>query len=134
MTATVTAPDSDLNSESEPGALVDSDQVGVANEAIVEEVEMGAKKTAIFPANKALEYLSLGLVGEAGEVANKVKKIIRDKKIDVDIGGEIGDVLWYCAMLADYLDVDLGTIMENNINKLQSRKSRGVLGGSGDKR
>ena len=98
------------------------------------QYQIEAKKTAIFPANKALEYLSLGLVGEAGEVANKVKKIIRDKKIDVDIGGEIGDVLWYCAMLADYLDVDLGTIMENNINKLQSRKSRGVLGGSGDNR
>ena len=93
-----------------------------------------AKKTAIFPANKALEYLSLGLVGEAGEVANKVKKIIRDKKIDGDLSGEIGDVLWYCAMLADYLDVNLGKIMENNLDKLRSRKERGVLGGSGDKR
>ena len=93
-----------------------------------------AKKTAIFPANKALEYLSLGLVGEAGEVANKVKKIIRDKKIAVDVASEIGDVLWYCAMLADYFDADLGKIMEDNINKLHSRKSRGVLGGSGDKR
>ena len=68
------------------------------------------------------------------KLLTKLKKIIRDKKIDVDIGGEIGDVLWYCAMLADYLDVDLGTIMENNINKLHSRKSRGVLGGSGDNR
>ncbi len=93
-----------------------------------------AKKTAIFPADKALEYLSLGLVGEAGEVANKVKKIIRDKKTDVDVAGEIGDVLWYCAMLADYFDVDLGKIMEDNIDKLQSRKKRGVLGGSGDSR
>ena len=68
------------------------------------------------------------------KVANKVKKIIRDKKIDVDVASEIGDVLWYCAMLADYFDVDLGKIMEDNINKLHSRKSRGVLGGSGDKR
>ena len=98
------------------------------------QYQIEAKKTAIFPANKALEYLSLGLVGEAGEVANKVKKIIRDKKIEGDLRGEIGDVLWYCAMLADYLDVDLGTIMENNIIKLHSRKSRGVLGGSGDNR
>ena len=79
-------------------------------------------------------YPALGLCGEAGEVANKVKKIIRDKKIDVDIGGEIGDVLWYCAMLADYFDANLGKIMEDNINKLQSRKSRGTLGGSGDNR
>ena len=98
------------------------------------QYQIEAKKTAIFPANQALEYLSLGLVGEAGEVANKVKKIIRDKKIDVDIANEIGDVLWYCAMLADYLDVNLGKIMEDNINKLQSRKERGVLGGSGDNR
>lgn len=96
--------------------------------------QLEAKKTAIFPPDKALEYLSLGLVGEAGEVANKVKKIIRDKKIDADISGEIGDVLWYCAMLADYLDVNLGKIMENNLDKLRSRKERGVLGGSGDRR
>ena len=93
-----------------------------------------AKKTAIFPADKALEYLSLGLVGEAGEVANKVKKIIRDKKLNVDVGGEIGDVLWYCAMLADYFDINLGKIMEDNLYKLSDRKTRGTLQGSGDSR
>ena len=96
-----------------------------------------AKTTAIFPADHALEYLTLGLVGEAGEVANKIKKIFRDKKIfktDVEVADEIGDVLWYCAMLADYLDVDLGKIMENNLEKLSSRKKRGTLGGSGDRR
>ena len=47
---------------------------------------------------------------------------------------EIGDVLWYCAMLADHLGSDLGKIMEGNLEKLQSRKQRGVLGGSGDRR
>ena len=96
-----------------------------------------AKTTAIFPPERALEYLTLGLVGEAGEVANKIKKVIRDKKIfrsEVEIASEIGDVLWYCAMLADYLDTNLGKIMEDNIDKLQSRKSRGTLGGSGDQR
>ena len=96
-----------------------------------------AKTTAIFPPERALEYLTLGLVGEAGEVANKIKKVIRDKKIfrsEVEIASEIGDVLWYCAMLADYLDTNLGNIMEDNIDKLQSRKSRGTLGGSGDRR
>jgi len=109
------------------------------------EYQEKAKTTAIFPANTALEYLSLGLVGEAGEVANKVKKIIRDNKVagtqqadylhfSNDIASEIGDVLWYCAMLSDYFQVNLGQIMENNLDKLQSRKSRGVLGGSGDKR
>ena len=96
-----------------------------------------AKTTAIFPPERALEYLTLGLVGEAGEVANKIKKVIRDKKIfrsEVEIASEIGDVLWYCAMLADYLDTNIGKIMEDNIDKLQSRKSRGTLGGSGDRR
>jgi len=96
-----------------------------------------AKTTAIFPAEHALEYLTLGLVGEAGEVANKIKKVFRDKKIfktDVEIAEEIGDVLWYCAMLSDYLDINLGKIMENNLEKLSSRKKRGTLGGSGDRR
>ena len=63
--------------------------------------------------------------------------MIRDKKIfrsEVEIASELGDVLWYCAMLADYLDTNLGKIMEDNIDKLQSRKSRGTLGGSGDRR
>ena len=101
------------------------------------EYQKKAKETAIFPADKALEYLSLGLVGEAGEVANKVKKLIRDKKVLLDttvISSEIGDVLWYCAMLADYLDVNLGKIMDDNLDKLKSRKQRGALGGTGDNR
>ena len=101
------------------------------------EYQKKAKETAIFPADKALEYLSLGLVGEAGEVANKVKKLIRDKKALLDttvISSEIGDVLWYCAMLADYLDVNLGKIMDDNLDKLKSRKQRGTLGGTGDNR
>ena len=101
------------------------------------EYQKKAKETAIFPADKALEYLSLGLVGEAGEVANKVKKLIRDKKVLLDttvISSEIGDVLWYCAMLADYLDVNLGKIMDDNLDKLKSIKPRGALGGTGDNR
>lgn len=102
------------------------------------EYQRKAKETAIFPPSTALEYLTLGLVGEAGEIANKTKKVIRDRlpteSWKHDLPSEIGDVLWYCAMLADYFDVNLGKIMDDNINKLQSRKNRGVLGGSGDKR
>ena len=69
--------------------------------------QIEACKTAIFPKDKATEYLTLGLTGEAGEIANKVKKFIRDgappdeyqaKKIE--IAYEIGDVMWYCAVLA----------------------------------
>ena len=100
------------------------------------EYQDKAKVTAIFPKEKALEYLALGLSSESGEVAGKIKKIIRDKsKLNPnDIGAEIGDVLWYCALLADELKLNLGKIMENNIEKLHSRKARGVIGGSGDNR
>jgi NTP pyrophosphatase (non-canonical NTP hydrolase) len=100
------------------------------------EYQDKAKVTAIFPKEKALEYLALGLSSESGEVAGKVKKIIRDKsKLNpADLGAEIGDVLWYCALLAEELNLNLGKIMENNIDKLYSRKERGVLGGSGDNR
>ena len=96
--------------------------------------QIEAKKTAVFPSNKALEYLSLGLVGEAGEVANKVKKIIRDKKTNVDVASEIGDVLWYCAALANDLGISLGKIAAQNEKKLAKRKREGMISGSGDSR
>ena len=101
---------------------------------VASDYQTKAKETAIFPKDKALEYLSLGLVGEAGEIANKAKKVIRDNKKSHDLGGEIGDVLWYCAMLADHLKLDLGALMQSNLDKLSDRKKRGVLGGSGDRR
>lgn len=105
------------------------------------EYQTRASETAIFPKQKALEYLTLGLVGEAGEIANKAKKLIRDGA-DVDgyndklnqIGAELGDVLWYAAMLAKEVDMNLGKIMEANLDKLADRKTRGVIGGSGDNR
>ena len=114
---------------------------------IIEEVmtaefyEMKAGQTAIFPKYKALEYLALGLTSEAGEVAGKVKKLIRDgedmegfelKKIA--IASEIGDVLWYCAMMAKEVGVPLNDIMKDNLKKLHGRKIRGTLHGSGDNR
>ena len=103
--------------------------------------QIGACDTAIFPKEKALEYLTLGLTGEAGEIANKVKKFIRDGASKeeyiakrVEIGYEIGDVMWYCAVLAEELDMNLGHIMEKNLEKLADRKKRGTLSGSGDSR
>ena len=105
------------------------------------EYQTRASETAIFPKHKALEYLTLGLVGEAGEIANKAKKLIRDgadvegynDKLD-QIAAELGDVLWYAAMLCNHVEVNLGKVMENNLDKLADRKSRGVIGGSGDTR
>jgi len=100
-----------------------------------------ACETAIFPKNKAMEYLTLGLTGEAGEIANKVKKFIRDGAAKdeylakrIEIGYEIGDVLWYCAVLAEELDMNLGHIMEKNLEKLADRHKRNKISGSGDNR
>ena len=111
------------------------------NSITATEYQEKACSTAIFPKDKATEYLTLGLTGEAGEIANKVKKFIRDgappdeyqaKKIE--IAYEIGDVMWYCAVLAAEMEMDLGHIMENNLRKLADRKARGTLSGSGDNR
>jgi len=100
-----------------------------------------ACETAIFPKHRATEYLTLGLTGEAGEIANKVKKFIRDGATKdeylakrIEIGYEIGDVLWYCAVLADELEMNLGHIMEKNLEKLADRHKRGKISGSGDHR
>jgi len=82
----------------------------------------------------------LGINGEAGEVAEKVKKIIRDKngvisdEDKLELAKELGDVLWYLAVFAHDLGVPLDNIAEQNLAKLQSRKARGVLGGAGDNR
>ena len=87
-----------------------------------------------------LYYATLGLAGEAGEIANKVKKIIRDdnnvltdekRKQIVD---ELGDVLWYLSDLCNEMDTTLAQIAQSNIDKLFDRKERGKLQGSGDNR
>ena len=92
------------------------------------EYQENCRTTAIYPKKDAIAYLSLGLVSEAGEVAGKVKKQIRDGT-ESNIASEIGDVLWYCAMLASELNVNLGKIMEDNLYKLNDRKTRGTLQG-----
>ena len=105
------------------------------------EYQSRACETAIFPKKQAMEYLTLGLTGESGEIANKVKKFIRDGATKdeylakrIEIGYEIGDVLWYCAVLAEELEINLGHIMEKNLEKLADRHKRGKISGSGDNR
>ena len=105
------------------------------------EYQAAAKKTAIYPnAGNNIIYPTLGLIGEAGEVANKVKKIIRDGggKISEEaretIKEELGDILWYVSQLAIELRVPLDEIAAGNLKKLSSRQKRAVLGGSGDRR
>ena len=99
-----------------------------------------AQLTAKYPEKYNIMYPTLGLVGEAGEIANKVKKVYRDKmgrfsKEDrKEIGKEIGDVLWYCAALCTDLGLELDEQASLNLAKLQSRLERGTITGSGDNR
>jgi NTP pyrophosphatase (non-canonical NTP hydrolase) len=103
------------------------------------QYQQDAQKTAIYRDELRVIYPTMGL-GEVGEVQGKIKKVFRDKEGQFDetsrkeIGKEIGDVLWYLAVLARDLDLDLETIAKENIAKLKSRQERGVLGGSGDNR
>lgn len=79
---------------------------------------------------------TLGLVGEAGEVAEKIKKMLRDsKKVSPnEIIKELGDVVFYATALANYFDGDLTEVLQTNMDKLNSRAKRGVIKGSGDNR
>lgn len=106
----------------------------------INEYQEKALETAIYPKEYKVVYPALGMAGEAGEVADKVKKVIRDnngeisKEKALEIAKEIGDVLWYCATLANDLGYDLNTIAQMNYDKLHSRQERGKLSGSGDNR
>lgn len=99
-----------------------------------------ALTTAIYPREQAIIYPTLGLTGEAGEVANKVKKIIRDgsnfkdEKLVSEIKAEIGDCLWYIAVLANDFGIKLSDIASANLEKLENRKKNNTIRGSGDKR
>lgn len=85
-------------------------------------------------------YPVLGLLNEAGELAGKVKKILRDKDGKIDerererLKGELGDVLWYFTQVCTELDLTLEEVAEANLEKLRDRKKRGVIKGEGDER
>lgn len=98
-------------------------------------------ETAVYPTlGHPVVYPALGLVGEAGEVAEKVKKLMRDHHGELDdahrssLAKELGDVLWYLAQVAQQAGLSLQDIAELNVHKLRSRRKRGQLTGSGDDR
>lgn len=121
------------------------------------EYQNEAKKTAVYPGMcvvvedyrgmcdtdlRRVDYLYplLGLMGESGEVCEKIKKIVRDGFGHISIGQreelkkEIGDILWYIAMLCKELDIDMNEVAELNIKKLKDRQERNKLHGQGDSR
>ena len=105
------------------------------------EYQQFVREMKVYPKAYAVLYPSLGLVGEAGEIAEKVKKWLRDEggqaiseeRRDA-ILKELGDPLWYIAAVADDLGYTLQEVVDANVGKLTSRKDRGVLHGSGDNR
>ena len=99
-----------------------------------------ALESAVYGVGNKINYPVLGLIGEAGELANKYKKILRDdngiltevKREEMIM--ELSDVLWYCAALANDLGTDLNSVCVKNIAKLRDRQARNVINGSGDNR
>ena len=99
------------------------------------EYQRKAVDFAIYPATHKVLYPTLGLCGEAGEVAEKVKKQVRDGVFNRhEVAKELGDVLWYLANICNDIGYNLDEIADLNIDKLSSRKKRDVIQGSGDNR
>lgn len=107
-----------------------------------DEYQKLSRETAMYPdiMGKNFVYPTLGLVGEAGEVAEKMKKIFRDDGGELslekqkEIAKELGDVLWYLAQLTSELELTLDEVAKLNLEKLNSRKERNKLHGDGDNR
>jgi len=107
------------------------------------EYQEESRKTAQYPRNLGLPYAALGLNGESGEVAEKVKKLIRDRgftggilpaDVRADIIRELGDVLWYLSAMCEEVGTTLEEVAKVNIVKLASRQNRNAIKGSGDNR
>ena len=107
----------------------------------LDEYQQQSNHTAQYPTlGHAVVYPALGLAGEAGEVVEKIKKVMRNQagnfsEMDKqNIAAELGDVLWYLAQISQQLGLSLSEIAYQNLTKLQDRQARGVIKGQGDKR
>ena len=112
------------------------DQAELPIEKTLNWYQERAQSTAHYPTEQALAYVLLGMGGEVGELQNKFKKVLRgDKPLQRDdMVAELGDVLWYVAMLAKELGVTLQEVAEKNVAKLQQRAANGTIKGDGDNR
>ncbi len=106
-----------------------------------EQIEpLAAYPGALAGTREAVCYTALGLAGEAGEVANQVKKVLRDDGGAITperraaLAGELGDVAWYFVMLCRELDLDPGRVLADNVSKLTRRQASGTIQGDGDRR
>lgn len=110
------------------------------NDMTLNEYQQKALETANYPEQYKILYPALGLTGEAGEVSDKVKKVIRDEngiftdEKKLEIAKELGDVLWYVATFSRDIGYTLEDIAKMNYEKLKSRQERNVISGSGDNR
>ena len=105
------------------------------------EYQEKTKATAVYPTlGGGVVFPTLGMVGEAGEVAEKIKKLFRDgngmanEEQKSEIAKELGDVLWYMSQVASELGISLGEVALKNIEKIESRHARGQVHGAGDNR
>ena len=124
--------------------MSEQENKGSESPITLNEYQEMALETAIYPEEFKVIYPTLGITGEAGEVSDKIKKLIRDKgykggwiesaKDREDIALELGDVLWYVATLAHDIGFTLEQVAMLNYFKLQKRKEQNKLGGSGDHR
>jgi len=106
----------------------------------IDKYQQWSDRTAIYPKEEELQYIALGLAGEAGEVANLIKKVVRDdgkvlteEKRDKLIA-ELGDCFWYLARFSQAIKIPISTILQLNHDKLEDRLNRNVIQGSGDNR
>ena len=111
--------------------------VGDGTPLTLDQYQEQAKATAVYPAYAPFPYLIAGLAGEVGEVSSIYAKWCRGDQDFLDMKGlhaELGDVLWFVAMLAEELGYDLSDVAANNLDKLADRANRGKLKGNGDNR
>ena len=115
----------------------DTVRAGDETPLTLDQYQEQAKATAVYPDDKAREYLVAGLAGEVGEVASLFAKHWRADQEWLDyseVAAELGDILWFITLLADEVGYDLSEVAQNNIDKLADRAVRGKLKGNGDNR
>lgn len=104
----------------------------------IDDYQKWTRSTAVFPNAAAFLYISYGLLSEAGEIAGAIAKYHRGdydwKELETKLQKELGDCFWFLAQFCDHLELNASEILQKNVDKLESRKERNVLKGSGDDR